>query len=234
MMARPLIGVNLHFDIELEKNIERFSVNANYVDTLWAAGGMPRLVPCPTEEHVSDWLDGLDGFLFIGGPDYPPELYGAEPHKEQRLLHPRRSAADMALARSVLKRELPILGICGGLQAVAIAMGGGLIQHLEGPLAHRSPPFGQPLFHSARLLEGSRLREIFGKEQIEVNTYHHQAVHPDKVPDGLRVAALAEDGTIEALEGNGSIFRLLLQWHPEKMEESHWRPILTAFVRACL
>ncbi len=168
---RPTIGINL--DVTADGWL-RMGLPAAYPDAVVEAGGRPRLVPAIEDEQLlREEVDGVDAFLFMGGPDYPPSLYGEPPHAKTNPMHERRAAVDMLLAGLVLRRGIPVLGICGGCQLLNIAMGGKLVQHLDRAEAHAG---GQR--HEVELSSGSRLARIFGALRIAVNSYHHQAVDP--------------------------------------------------------
>lgn len=211
------------------------TLGAEYVRAIREAGAVPLLIPAGAEDaELQTLMARADAFIFSGGPDYPPEFYGAEVHPETRVMARVRAASDLRLAQRVLREtRRPVLGICGGLQLVHIALGGRLVQHVERPTLHRSAG-GETTRHSIRTLAGSRLRSLLDAEELTVNSSHHQAADPATVPAALRVAALAEDGTIEALEGvDDDRFLLLVQWHPEAMPDAdHRNRIFGALVKA--
>jgi len=240
-MHPPVIGLNMNYacypkypatDLRFR---DCYEIYTPYVDGIAAAGGLPLPIP-PLENSrlLEKFIDRLDGFVFTGGEDYPPEFYGKDPHPELKLAHPRRVQADIQLARQVLASKIPVLGICGGLQLINIAAGGKLIQHLDSVEAHRAPSFTQDAFHAVSLVGETALSAVFDTASMVVNSAHHQAVHPDYIGAGLRIAALADDGVIEALESVGKRFLLAVQWHPERMaDDEHGRRIFTALISAC-
>jgi putative glutamine amidotransferase len=160
----------------------------------------------PVENAAS--LAGLDGLLLAGGSDVDPELYGAPRHAATDRPDHDRDRLELALLREALDRNLPVLAICRGLQLLNVALGGTLVQHIEG---HKCP--GQPDAHLAAIAPHSRLKSILRVDQYPVNSRHHQCV--DRVADGLVVAARAPDGVIEALELPTRRFVVAVQWHPE-------------------
>jgi putative glutamine amidotransferase len=222
---RPTIGINM--DVTADGWL-RMGLPVSYPDAVLEAGGRPRLVPAIEDERLlRDEVDGVDAFLFMGGPDYPPSLYGEPPHEKANPMHERRAAVDMLIAGLVLRRGIPVLGICGGCQLLNIAMGGKLVQHLDRAEAHAG---GQR--HEVELVPGSRLARIFGTDRIAVNSYHHQAADPAAIGRDLVVTARADDGTVEAVESTGPRFLVGVQWHPERLDEDHRGLIFGALVAA--
>ena len=187
-----------------------------YVDSTVAAGGRPVLLP-PVGGSVTETLALLDGIVFVGGPDLDPVLYGVEPDPETTDLRPDRDAAELALMRGAIAAELPVLGICRGMQLLNVLAGGTLHQHLPavvGHSGHRTAP-GQFDAHDIHTTPGSRTAAILG-ERVSVASGHHQGV--DRVGEGLLVSARADDDSIEALErpGDGHALGVLgVLWHPE-------------------
>ena len=229
-MPQPLILLNSDVEPEGQHLSLRVRLPAAYGDAVAAAGGLPVVVsPTLTPEQRQAYVERCDGVLLIGGADYPPAWYGEKPVPETQEMHPLRAAADRELARAALARAVPILALCGGHQLLSLACGGRLIQHLAQAGAHAGNQR-----HDVTLRGGRILRGIFGEGRMEVNSYHHQAVCPDAIGSGLVVTALADDGTIEALEGVDPLrFLLAVQWHPERCAQEHRALIFEAFVGAC-
>lgn len=237
---KPLIGINSpvrldeKYPYEDLNSLDFYKVPCKYVEAITGAGGTPAIVPCLGNELLlKKHLMGLDGFLFIGGEDLPPELYGQERDPNVvSILSPRHVKNDMFLARTCLKSDIPVLGICLGCQLLNVAAGGGLIQHLETTSMHRGKT--GDLYHDLTVLTDSRLMQILGKETANVNSRHHQAVKPDAVGSGFSTVAYASDGTIEAIEMKDRKFALGVQWHPERMaDDENRRRIFSAFIEAC-
>jgi putative glutamine amidotransferase len=153
-------------------------------------------------------LAGLDGLLLTGGSDIDPAMYGAPRHPDTGEPDPARDTLETVLLREALERDLPVLAICRGLQLLNVALGGTLVQHIEGH-RHRE----QPDVHPITIGSHSRLRSILGVDEFVVNSRHHQCV--DRVASGLVVVARAPDNVVEALEFPGKRFVLAVQWHPE-------------------
>lgn len=214
-----------------------FSAPADYFDAILRAGGRPFLMPATADEKaISDYLDRADGLILTGGADYPPEWYGQRLHPRTTLLDPRRAECDRLLARAALDRNLPVLGICGGQQLLAIASGGALIQHIETALQHSATDSEQdgPPMHEVAIAPDSRLAALIGAEPLRVNSTHHQCVDPARPGAGWRVCATAPDGTPEAIEPVApGVFRFGVQWHPERLTgQPRHRRLFEALVAA--
>ncbi|MFG1883163.1 gamma-glutamyl-gamma-aminobutyrate hydrolase family protein [Micromonospora sp. NPDC049102] len=226
-MRRPLIGVSAYVepvDWAVWRGVRAVLVPAAYVRAVTAAGG--RAVVLPPDDCDADVLAVLDGLLLAGGADVGPVRYGQQPHPRTED-RPDRDAGELTLLTAALAAHLPVLGVCRGMQLLAVAYGGTLHQHLPdvlGSEAHRPAP-GVYGTHPVRFAPGSlAARTMAGAEQV--NSYHHQAV---ATPGRLAVTGWAGDGVIEAVEDPGRPFVLGVQWHPEN--EPDPRPI-TALVRA--
>jgi putative glutamine amidotransferase len=206
---RPLIGVTTS---ELRPSAmgtarSEMALGMTYMRTLDAAGAMP--VVLPPVGDPEQLIDRLDGICLSGGPDVDPAAYGArERHPELGPTEPALDAFELALAKAALERGMPILAVCRGAQALNVACGGTLHQHLPG---HRqAAPAGEPA-HEVALTRDSRLARITRTRTLAVNSFHHQAV--DRLGAGLRIVGRAPDGTVEAIEGTG--FVMGVQWHAE-------------------
>ena len=192
-------------------------VPAAYVQALERAGGRPVLIP-PSEHGIEETLDAVDGLIFSGGSDLDPDLYDQEPHDETFGVVPERDRAELALLEAALARDLPVLAVCRGSQVLNVARGGDLVQHLPdlvGDEKHKHTP-GTFADHDVTLQPGTRLASLLG-DHAPVKSHHHQGF--GRVGDGLRVAAHAEDGTIEAVEDPSRRFALGVLWHPEAGED---------------
>lgn len=232
-MKRPVIAVNSTLE-HFSGSHSRVGVHQAYVDAVVEAGGLPLLVP-PVAAIVKDYFAMADGILFVGGLDYPPSLYGEKPHETLQEQTPERTAADLKLMGLVRQSQKPALGICAGLQLLNIETGGGLIQHLDTAKDHVRAAKGDSS-HPVELMPGTQLADLFGSRQLTVNSSHHQAANPARLGKGLQVAALASDGTIEALEleRRNNRFFIFVQWHPERIADAeHRRKLFSAFIDAC-
>jgi putative glutamine amidotransferase len=232
-MLRPLIGLTL--DAEEAGGWSRYPWHAlrqNYFAALAASGALP--VALPHEEGLAEaYLDRLDALVVTGGAfDVDPALYGEATRHATVTLKQRRTAAELALLRGALARDMPVLGICGGQQLLAVALGGTLIQHVPEAVPDALPheqttPHDQPA-HPVTIRPGTLLAGIVG-ERIAVNSSHHQAVRD---PGRCVINAVAPDGVIEGIERPGASFCLGVQWHPEFVASAADRAILDALVAA--
>jgi gamma-glutamyl-gamma-aminobutyrate hydrolase PuuD len=216
---RPVIGITTYltparFGVWEE---EAALIPESYVRAVEAAGGRPLLVP-PTMEGIQETLDALDGLLFSGGSDLDPEIYGQEAHAETDGVVPERDRGEIALLQAALERDMPVLAVCRGSQVLNVARGGDLVQHLPevvGDEKHKHTP-GVFADHDVDLVSGTRVQQILG-DHAPVKSHHHQGY--GRLGDGLREAARADDGTIEALEDPSLRFALGVLWHPEAGED---------------
>jgi len=200
------------------------ALGMTYLQAIERAGAVPVVLP-PCVSDLESLIARLDGVCLSGGPDLDPEAYGArERHAELGPTEPSLDAFELALARAALGRGMPLLGICRGSQALNVACGGTLHQHLPG---HRQSEPGPTTTHEVEVLAGTRLAGLIGRGSYAVNSFHHQAV--DEVGQGLRVAALAADGMVEAIEG-GAGFAIGVQWHAETLADAR---LFEALVSAC-
>jgi putative glutamine amidotransferase len=235
MTGRPLIGLTL--DAEQPGGYSKlpwYALRQNYFGAIAAAGGLP--VALPHESALAEaYLDTIDGLLVTGGAfDVDPAMYGGGPRHETVVLKEGRTTFEIAVLRGALRRDMPVLGICGGEQLLAVALGGTLIQHIPDSvpesLAHEQPnPRTEP-GHEVVLTPGTLLSRIVGAPSMAVNSAHHQAV--DRPGEGAVVNARAPDGVVEGLEHPGYRFCLGVQWHPEYAVDARDQAILDAFVEA--
>jgi putative glutamine amidotransferase len=218
-MSRPIIGITTYVTPARWGywDVEAALVPAAYVHAVERAGGRPVLIP-PSEDGVEETLDAVNGLLFSGGSDLDPELYEQEPHDETFGVVAERDRGELALLEAALARDLPVLAVCRGSQVLNVARGGDLVQHLPdvvGDDKHKHTP-GTFADHHVTLEAGTRLAELLG-DRAPVKSHHHQGI--GRVGEGLRVAAHAEDGTIEAVEDPSHRFALGVLWHPEAGED---------------
>jgi gamma-glutamyl-gamma-aminobutyrate hydrolase PuuD len=191
-------------------------VPADYVRAVAAAGGAPFLVPPGTDLEVT--VEVVDGLVFSGGSDLDPDLYGAAAHAETAGVIRERDDFELSLMRVALDRDVPMLAICRGSQVLNVALGGDLEQHVPdriGTEAHREVP-GVFSEHPVEVVEGTRLASVLAPGGA-VKSHHHQGY--GELGAGLRAAAHAPDGTVEALEDPARRFTLGVLWHPEAAED---------------
>jgi putative glutamine amidotransferase len=190
----------------------------SYVRAVEDAGGRALLVP-PNVEGVEETLDALDGLVLSGGADLDPTSYGAEAHPETNGVRPERDRAELALLEGALARDMPVLAVCRGSQVLNVARGGDLVQHLPEIVGHEGHKETPGVFaeHEVDVLPETKLRDVIG-ERAPVKSHHHQGY--GSLGEGLREAARAEDGTIEAIEDPSQRFALGVLWHPEEDEDA--------------
>ena len=190
----------------------------HYVSAVIRAGGAPLLLPPHGDKEATRAAVSVaDALLLSGGGDIHSLVYGAQPHPKSFDQDPARDATELLAVDFALKKRLPILGICRGCQLLNVAFGGDLIQHIpggDGWVKHESQGMAGLLLHTVELESGTLLRELFPVDSMAVNSFHHQA--PGRVGEGLRVAARATDGTIEALEAVDGRAILGVTFHPEE------------------
>jgi putative glutamine amidotransferase len=189
-----------------------------YVHAVEAAGGRPLLVP-PSADGVEETLDALDGLILSGGADLDPASYGAHAHPETDGVRPDRDSAELALLEGALVRDMPVLAVCRGSQVLNVARGGDLVQHLPEVVGHEGHKHTPGVFadHDVDVLPGTRLHELVGG-RAPVKSHHHQGY--GRLGEGLREAARASDGTVEAIEDPAHRFALGVLWHPEEGEDA--------------
>jgi len=219
MSPRPLIGITAAVEDARYGVWDRTTalVSMAYVDKVAGAGGRPVLIP-PLSDAVAETLDALHGLLVSGGVDIEPAEYGAEPHPETRQTNPGRDRGEITLVRAADERDLPLLGICRGLEVLNVARGGDLDQHVPDTVGHgdhRGVP-GEYARHEVSVVAGSRLAGMVG-ERLSVPSYHHQA--PSRPGSGLVQVAKAADGTNEGMEDPSRGFCVGVLWHPEVDED---------------
>jgi len=217
---------------------DEYRIYNRYVDQIFESGGLPLLVPCFTDETIlQQYVDLADGFLFVGVNDYPPAFY-RDPRKIETQVkntpgYKRLAESNMILARLVLQnnKRLPVLGICAGPQLCTIALGGKLIQHVEGHVAHSNIRDKE---HKITIRGGHIMKGLFGETSITVNSNHHQAADPNHMGRGLQAVAYAEDGVVEAIEcTDPNRFVRGVQWHPERVRfADHREKLFGGFVNA--
>ncbi len=235
---RAFIGINADVVPAGKQAVAMIRLPLGYMDAIVAAGGLPVVVPpCCREVEAEYYLERLDGFVLIGGADLDPRRHGLPMHPGVQLMPVRRDDSDRRLVQRLIDRRMPILAIGLGMQQVNVACGGTLYMHLpeEMPrcLPHRDPT-GVPHRHAARIEPGTRIEEIYGGEEIRVNSCHHQAVR--QVGKDFRVSAVAPDGVIEAIESTDpDWFCVGVQWHPEADSATALdNQLFECFVQACL
>ncbi len=213
-MNKPIIGISTSVLVDEGGGFpgyERIYVNKDYVSSVISAGAVPLMIPMDaTEENLRQTLELVDGMIFSGGHDIAPIRYGEEPHQKLQEICPERDEFDFLLYRLAKEHSLPILGICRGFQLMNVSEGGKLY----------------------KVEFGSRLYDILGKEEIRVNSFHHQAVK--SVSENVVISGRALDGVVEAIELKDYPFGVGVQFHPEMLQEKEedMKKIFAALVSA--
>jgi putative glutamine amidotransferase len=218
MAMAPIIGLTLDTarPTGLGKS-PRYVIRQNYCDAVALAGATPLCLPHQMQA-IEAFADRLDGLVVTGGAfDVDPSLFGDNTRHQSVVLKQDRTAFEWAVTEAMLKRDKPVLGICGGQQLLNVILGGTLIQHIEdeiqGNVLHEQPnPRDEP-GHKVKIVLGTLLHRLTGKEEIAVNSAHHQAVK--NVGAAAIANAIAPDGVIEGVESRTHRFCLGVQWHPE-------------------
>ncbi len=227
MQTRPRIGITTSHDAE----DNRQCLSLAYVRAIEAAGGVPLILPMLASANGASQVAALlDGLLIVGGPGITRRLVGALPD-DLPPVTALRDRADRWLYQRARRQGCPVLGICYGMQFINAMCGGAIYGDVmrETAAGPHSPNRGRE-WHPVRIEPGTRLREILSVDELEVNSYHLQAVA--EVGAGLRVSACSEDGVIEAIESEDGML-LGVQWHPELMPATPCARIFEAFVRRC-
>ncbi len=199
---------------------EAYLLNRSYVDAIQAAGGLALMLPPDPEavRHPDELLDVLDGLILAGGADIDPASYGQAAHAQTTGTWPQRDEFELALARGALQRDIPLLGICRGMQLMNIARGGTLIQHLPDDVGHEDHRRVAGSFdgadHDVRLADGSLAARAAGEVDHGTKSHHHQAIA--QLGEGLVETGWSTlDELVEAIEDPERRFALGVQWHPE-------------------
>jgi putative glutamine amidotransferase len=234
MAKLPLIGLTL--DAEQPGGYSKYpwyALRQNYTAAIAAAGGLA--VALPHDPGLADaYLDHLDALIVTGGAfDVDPAIYGDTSRHSTVELKETRTQAELSLLQAALARQIPILGICGGEQLLAVALGGTLIQHIPDSIANALPHEQSTSHyepgHEVKVHPGTLLHKITGTDTMQVNTSHHQAVRD---PGRSIINATAPDGVIEGIEAQNHKFCLGVQWHPEYLIDAGDNRIFAALVAA--
>jgi len=227
-MDKPWIGIPTRYHAPSET----IGQIRHYLDAVIEAGGVPLLIPTlESKAVVRDYLELVSGILLPGSPtDVHPNHYGAQPHSKLGTLYAERDSTDFELLRHAENVNLPVLGICFGIQSLNVFRGGALVQDI--PSLVPDAVIHDESRHAVRLERDSLLSRLAGATDLEVNSFHHQSV--ESPGRNLRVVARAPDGVIEAVEDTTGRFVVGVQWHPERgwRDSDFARRLFTAFVQA--
>lgn len=220
---RPVIGITCTETGSGERG-SRNGIGINYISAIEHAGGTPILLPLVQNNScIEDFLSLIDGLLLSGGVDVDPYHYGEEPRPKLGKIDVGKDHVEMSLITKAMEIDLPILGICRGIQVLNVAAGGTLYQDIsmgaDTVLKHRQDAPGSYATHAIDVQEGSRLLDILGQPTIRVNSFHHQTV--SKAAPGFTISAVARDGIIEGIESTHHSFVIGVQFHPESMWQNN-------------
>lgn len=213
-MGKPIIGITGNYG---DKGCE---LAPGYYKSVIRAGGIPVIIPpCEDKDVIINTLDKIDGLILSGGGDANPLFWGEEPSPMLHSINPERDLAELLTIRLAYNRQIPILGICRGIQMMVVALDGSIhqdISHVEGVIKHSQDLARDKESHSVRIEEDSILHQIFGRKEAYVNSFHHQAVRD--AGTHFRITATAPDGVVEAIENTEEKPIIGVQWHPECLE----------------
>jgi len=229
-VTAPLIGITMSRDYKMG----RYWLPVDYCRRVIEAGGHPLLLSPLPEGAAIDLLPRIQGLILSGGVDIAPFCYAEEPKPGLGEVDPERDRWEINLVREALSLDLPLLGICRGLQLIIVAAGGALIQHLSGPeyLQHFQRAPRSSGSHTVTVTPHTRLAALAGKDKITVNSFHHQAALAPE--PGWQLSAVSADGVIEAVEHPGKRFALAVQWHPETLEHPTSAALFLAFLHSAV
>ena len=233
MLSKPVIGITAaHCTEELMTFPRQY-----YVEGVKKAGGIPFILPpVQSPEEASEVMTLINGLLLTGGGDISPKYLREDPHPGIGKCFPERDYSEILLTQLAIQQNLPLLGICRGIQVLAVAAGGKIYQDIPSQypraMEHRQTAPRQYAWHDVDIVEESELYRLLRAKKIGVNSLHHQAV--SEIPEDFIQNARASDGIIEGIEMPGAKFCVGVQWHPESMEtETHSKALFAGFIKAC-
>ena len=235
---QPLIGITSGL-IENSSGVLVYQLSEAYTTAIQRAGGIPVAIPLGLDElGLRSLLQRLDGVVLSGGGDIDPERFGGVPHPKVYGISPERDRLEISLVKIALEFAMPLLAICRGIQVLNVALGGKLYTHIQDQKEHSLkhdwfPKFPRDkLAHTVSLKCDSLLDQIYGMDEVQVNSLHHQGI--SEVGKGLLATAFAPDGLVEGLEVHGASFALGVQWHPECLpDDAGSQKLFSALVQAC-
>ncbi|GAC1700631.1 MAG: gamma-glutamyl-gamma-aminobutyrate hydrolase family protein [Ktedonobacteraceae bacterium] len=236
----PLIGIPSRAGLRGEMKKPMYYSNKAYVQAIEDAGGVPILIPILKDiQRLSTLLPHINGLLLPGGIDIHPSCYQEEEHPTLQETDRQLDKLELALTRWALQKDIPVLGICRGLQMINVASGGTLYQDLASEYAgslHHANGNMQPgeITHSVQIDPGSQIEKVLGVREVPANSLHHQAIK--KPGTGIIISGRSEDSVVELIELPGKRFVLAVQCHPEELYSEHptWARLFEAFINASL
>jgi len=235
-MKHPIIGVTPHYDYENS----RVCIANNYLEAIRFGGGVPLLMPLMADTNeLRTAANVCDGFLYTGGPDINPFRFGEETLRGCGAVYPERDRMEEELFHIAMENNKPVLGICRGIQVLNVFLGGTLYQDIDSQytsdllISHSQKSGRTVLSHSVIVEQNSLLFNILGKDYIQVNSFHHQAIKD--IAPALQIAGISSDNLIEAVYHPNHKFFLAVQWHPEHLYavNEDAAKVFIAFINAC-
>ncbi|MGP4039748.1 gamma-glutamyl-gamma-aminobutyrate hydrolase family protein [Gracilibacillus sp. D59] len=234
---RPVIGITS--SIVSHNNIPSYNLHEKHIQSVIQAGGIPIIIPTGSETMAEVWVSICNGIILGSGEDIDPNSFGSNPTPKIQNTNKKRDFTEIELVKYAQIQSKPILGLCRGATMLNVALGGTVIQDIEtsNPLAinHNQKAARPEPTHYIQIDEMSRLYQILGSTNIQVNSMHHQAI--DKLAPNLKKVAAAPDGVIEAVEGVDKTSPMIMgiQWHPEEMasKDPTMQRIYDAFIKEC-
>ncbi|MCM3760964.1 gamma-glutamyl-gamma-aminobutyrate hydrolase family protein [Alkalihalobacillus oceani] len=234
---KPIIGISSSV---IDHNaIPSVHVHQKYIEAVSEAGGIPLVIPLGSKEKIEAWVSICDGLILNGGEDVDPRSYGAQPDPALRKTKAARDETEIQLVKEAVKKKKPVFGICRGIAMMNAALGGTVLQDIETlhdqPINHYQKAARPEATHDVLIERNSRLYEYLKKEQVRVNSMHHQAI--GKLAPTLKKVGQAKDGIIEAVQETEEAPSYLLgvQWHPEEMakDDRLMKSLFEHFIEAC-
>ena len=230
---KPLIGITTSYDREHKE----MNIRTTYTEAVMHSGGIPVLLPVTMEpEHIRELFDSVDGILLCGGPDIHPNIYGEQIKYYCGHVNHERDVFELELARLAIENDKPLMGICRGSQVLNVACGGTLYQdiNLQGATDFKHADNSEshsPVAHPVDLLPGKLLQQVLGIDELEITSWHHQAVK--KPGKGIEICAMCPDGIIEGVYMPEKKCIFGLEWHPELLPDNPGYKLFDYFVDNC-
>jgi putative glutamine amidotransferase len=226
-MKTPVVGITSFCDCEHNKKYTK--IRCSYINAVYRAGGTPIVIPpFDSTTHLKEYIDLVDALVLSGGEDVAPASYGENKVIELENINPDRDRWEISLFNEAYQAEIPILGICRGMQLINVSLGGSLYQDIDHqlncefshlPLDSKRRENLEYVSHKVKILKNTFLNKILNENHLDVNSHHHQAIK--KISESLLIAAKSECGIIEAVENKAEPFLIGVQWHPEDLIDNY-------------